>query len=96
MVGVFTECGIVLSWLHKLSRCPLRFGKLVSARLLRPAEVLKLNIHDLSPDASRLSLVLRLRGTKTSQRSGVPESVVISHPETVTLALAACLEREGH
>eukprot|EP00971_Amphidinium_carterae_P305564 6072294-Amphidinium_carterae.1 len=84
MVGVFTECGIVLSWLHKQSRCPFRFGKLVSASYFWRA----LSLRPLC--------LQRLRGTKTSQRSGVPESVVISHPETVTLALAACLEREGH
>eukprot|EP00971_Amphidinium_carterae_P349210 6490900-Amphidinium_carterae.1 len=63
--------------------------------LLRPSEVLKLKVQDFSPDAARLTLVLRLHGTKTSQRSGIPESVVISHPETVTLALAACMQRDG-
>eukprot|EP00971_Amphidinium_carterae_P292388 5804311-Amphidinium_carterae.1 len=57
--------------------------------LLRPSEALKLNVRDITPDARRVTLVVRLRATKTSQRSGIPESIVIGHAETVTLVLAA-------
>eukprot|EP00971_Amphidinium_carterae_P190809 3786426-Amphidinium_carterae.1 len=62
--------------------------------LLRPSEALKLNVRDITPDARRVTLVVRLHATKTSQRSGMPESIVIGHAETVTLVLAAMLNKD--
>eukprot|EP00971_Amphidinium_carterae_P298384 5928596-Amphidinium_carterae.1 len=56
-------------------------------------EVINLTVGDLAVDALRLSAVVKLRATKTSLRSGIPESVVIDHPSSVALLLAASVDR---
>eukprot|EP00971_Amphidinium_carterae_P226149 4485884-Amphidinium_carterae.1 len=57
--------------------------------LLRTAEVLHLAVADVQVDLSRMSAVLSLRGTKSGQRFGSVESIIVDDAQLVLFLAGA-------